>query len=262
MRRIIPPLVLALFLAATPAVGQQSDGFDHPQHAKVFPTCTACHAGAKDGTVALLPSGQGCVSCHDGTIQRRVNWTPPPPEATNLRFTHAEHRQGVRARTRADSTLACQACHTPQGAPWMTVERAVLPQCLGCHGVRTAHLEAPDTACATCHLTLAQATALSTADVKGFPIPPSHQAAGFMAAGGHGAQARAGTGSATYGVAPSCATCHAREFCITCHVDAPETPTIQSLASDPRSLAIPAELEAPASHAQGGFLTKIGRAHV
>ncbi len=260
MRRIVPPLLLALLVSAAPAVAQAPDRFDHPQHAKVFPTCTACHAGAKDGTMPLLPSGQGCASCHDGTIERRVTWTAGTPEATNLRFTHAEHGREVRAKTRPDSTLACQACHTPQGSPWMTVEPAVLPQCLSCHGIRTAHLEAPDTTCAACHLTLAQATALTTADVKGFPTPPSHEAPGFMAAGGHGTQARAGTGSATYGVAPSCATCHAREFCITCHVDAPETPAIQALAPDRRSLAIPVELEAPPSHAQGGFLTTHGKA--
>ena len=64
-----------------------------------------------------------------------------------------------------------------------------------CHGVQTVHLAAPDTACATCHFTLAQATALTAADVKGFPAPPSHDAPGFMGAGGHGALANAGTGT-------------------------------------------------------------------
>ena len=259
MGRTLPPLLLALILAATPALAQQPDRFSHTQHAKVFPTCAACHRGAVDGVSALLPTGQGCASCHDGTIQRRVAWQTPAPEATNLRFTHAEHIRKVALKAGRDSTLACQACHTPEGSSWMTVDPAVVPQCLNCHGVQTAHLAAPDTACATCHFPLAQATALTTADVKGFPKPPSHTEPGFMGPVGHGALARAGTGPTTYGVAPSCATCHARDFCLTCHVNAPETPSIQALAPDRRSLAIPVDLEAPASHIQGNFLVTHGR---
>jgi hypothetical protein len=141
----------------------------------------------------------------------------------------------------------------------MTVELAVVPQCLTCHGVQTAHLAAPDTACATCHVPLAQASQLSTADIKSFPKPPSHTAPDFMGPTGHPTLARAGTGPTTYGIAPSCATCHARDFCITCHVNAPETPAIQALAPDARSLAIPVTLEAPPSHAQGSFLSMHGR---
>ena len=260
MRRILPPLLLALILTTAPASAQQSDGFNHLQHAKVFPTCTACHAGAVDGVSALLPNGQGCASCHDGTVQRRVAWKPTAPEASNLRFTHAVHTRSVAEKAGRDSTLACQACHAPEGSRWMTVESAVVPQCLTCHGVRTAHLAAPDTACATCHLTLAEATGLTAARVKAFPTPASHDGPGFMSADGHGALARAGTGPTTFGVAPSCATCHAQDFCITCHVNAPETPTIQALAPDRRSLAIPAELNAPSSHTQGSFLSTHGAA--
>ncbi len=259
MRRILPPLTLVLLLAAVPAWAQQPDRFDHVEHAKVFPSCTACHAGAVDPAAALLPSGLGCVNCHDGTVERRVYWRAPEPEANNLRFTHDEHRRRVASGAGADSTLACQACHIPTGSAWMTVEPAVLPQCLTCHGVQTVHLAAPDTACATCHLPLVEATALSTTDVKAFPVPPSHEAADFMTGGGHGNLANAGTGPTTYLVAPSCATCHAQEFCITCHVNAPETPTIQALARDPRSLAIPVKLEEPASHTQTGFQVTHGK---
>jgi hypothetical protein len=259
MRMTLSSVLLALVLAASPARAQQTDTFNHAKHAKVFPSCTACHAGAVDPSAPLLPSGQGCVNCHDGTIQRRVAWKAPQIEANNLRFTHAEHSRRLSARDGRDSTLACQACHTPAGGGWMTVQLAVVPQCLTCHGVKTAHLAAPDTACATCHLPLAQATALSAADVKGFPEPPSHTTPGFMGPSGHAALARAGTGPTTYGIAPSCATCHARDFCITCHVNAPETAAIQALAPDPRSLAIPVELEAPASHNQGGFLSTHGK---
>jgi len=259
MRRILASLVLGLATLAASAAAQQADRFDHRQHAKVFPTCTACHAGARDGSLTLLPSGQGCAACHDGTIERRVDWKAPPPAGSNLRFTHAEHAKDLRAKAGRDSTLNCVTCHTPDGQPWMTVEPAVVPQCLACHGITTAHLAAPDTTCATCHLTLAQATTLTMAQVKAFPAPPSHQAAGFMGADGHGALAKAGTGPKSYQVAPSCATCHAQDFCATCHVNAPETPTIQALAPDPRSLAIEVSLAAPATHAQESFLLTHGK---
>ncbi len=259
MRYVLSSLTLTLALTAAPLAAQKPDRFDHPEHAKVFPTCTACHAGATDGGMALLPTGKGCVACHDGTIERRVNWTAPAPEGSNLRFTHTEHRLEVAEKAGRDSTVACQACHAPAGSAWMTVQPAVVEQCLSCHGVRTTHLAAPDTACATCHLTLAQATTLTSAEVKSFPAPPSHDAPGFMGAGGHGAQAKLGTGPTTYQVAPSCATCHAQDFCITCHVNAPETPTIQALAPDPRSLAIPVTLTAPATHQQANFVTTHGK---
>jgi hypothetical protein len=259
MRRILPSLILALLLGTAPALAQETDAFNHAEHAKVFPTCTACHAPTAEGLGQSLPSGEGCAACHDGTVERRVNWAPPVPTGMNLRFTHAEHRREVHRKSGADSTLACQACHTPDGSGWMTVEAAVLPQCLSCHGVRTAHLAAPDTACATCHLTLARATTLTEQEIGAFEAPPSHQDAGFMSADGHGKLAALGTGPTTYGVAPSCATCHAQEFCITCHVNAPETPTIQALARDPRSLAIAATMDAPASHEQAGFMVAHAR---
>lgn len=259
MRSVFPSLLLTLAALAAPAWAQQDTQFDHAKHARVFPTCTACHAGARDGGMTLLPSGQGCASCHNGTVEPLVRWAAPAPERNNLRFTHAEHSKAFATKAGRDSTLGCQACHTPDGSPWMTVQPAVVPQCLSCHGVRTTHYAAPDTACATCHVPLAQATTLSTAEIKGFPAPPSHAAPGFMGQNGHGALANAGTGPTTYRVAPSCATCHAQDFCITCHVNAPETPAIQALAPDPRSLAIPVALEAPATHAQTRFLQSHGK---
>lgn len=259
MRRPLLALLAVAALCGAPAAAQQADSFSHPQHARVFPTCTACHSAASTGFGELLPTGQGCIACHDGTVERRVTWTPPAPQGTNLRFTHGEHGREVASHAGVDTTLACGTCHTPAGGAWMTVEPAVVPQCLSCHGVRTAHLEAPDTACATCHLTLAQATTLTENQIRGFEAPASHRQPGFMGSGGHGALAASGTGPASYGVAPSCATCHAREFCITCHVNAPETPTIQALARDPRSLAIPVTMGSPSTHAQVGFMVAHGK---
>jgi len=259
--RRLTPLALGLVLAlASTAHAQEPDRFSHRRHAELFPTCTACHVGVVDGTPAIFPSGQGCAACHDGTTERRVNYTAPAPAATNLRFTHAEHAREVAGTTAPDSMVNCVACHTPTGASWMTVQPAVVNQCLDCHGVRaTSHLAAPDSACSTCHLTLAQATGLTTAQIKAFPEPPSHEAPGFQLATGHGAQAKAGTGAATYGVAPSCATCHARDFCLECHVNAPEVPAIQALAPDARSTAIAVTLTAPATHQQSNFLATHGK---
>ena len=56
----------------------------------------------------------------------------------------------------------------------------------------------------------------------------------------------------------SCATCHARDFCASCHVNAPEQPAIATLATDPRSLAIKATVAAPTSHDVPGFLERHG----
>jgi hypothetical protein len=140
----------------------------------------------------------------------------------------------------------------------MAVQPASPERCLECHGGGTglAHLASPDTLCSTCHLPLVRAASLRPADIAAFPVPPSHREAGFLGRGGHGARA---TGTAET-VAPSCAVCHARDFCMTCHVDAPEQPAIQALAPDPRARAIVVHLKAPASHGAETFLGQHGSA--
>ncbi len=239
----------------------ERQGFDHWQHRKLFPVCSSCHAGAETGRGALWPQPADCAACHDGTIKSRVDWHPPAePTPSNLRFTHGAHSDSVRAR-HPDSVLACTECHASPGASWMQVQRTALQQCLTCHGVTAAHLAAPDTACATCHVTLAGASGLSRERVARFPAPPSHEDPNFAWGEGHGALARPmQTADRHYEVAPSCATCHARDFCITCHVDAPEQRVIQALESDPRSLAHRAELPVPTSHRTPDFLTRHGAA--
>ncbi len=240
------------------AAQQPAPAFDHLKHAKVFPSCTVCHAGAAEPGAALYPDSGACATCHDGTIQKRVSWWPPAaPRATNLRFEHAAHAEGAGRRAPAAGAAppACVACHIANGAAWMTVQRAVVPQCLACHGIQTAHLAAPDTACATCHFPLAEASALTATEVAAFEAPPSHRDSAFAHGAVHGAAARAGTP-----VAASCATCHAREFCLQCHVDAPEQASIAALARDPRATAIRARLAAPATHADLAFLSGHGAA--
>lgn len=248
---------LATVGAAGAAVGRArvlQDRFDHSRHRDLFPSCLGCHAGAADPARSLWPAVSDCTACHDGTVQKRIEWNPPDaPRISNVRFTHRSHAEAVAHARGADSTLRCAACHADRGADPMRVQPAVVASCLNCHGVRTAHLDAPDTACATCHVPLVQAVRLSPERIKEFPAPDSHRAPGF-ASSGHGRLARAGGAP----VAASCATCHARDYCTECHVNAPEVPAIQALAPDARSLALVAKLEAPASHADPRFLRRHG----
>lgn len=241
---------LALVQASRPAWGQQPAGFDHEKHRRVFPECQGCHSGVVEPGRPVFPAPAVCANCHDGRIEPRVAWAGPPARASNLRFSHAEHFRKSGARLPADSALACSECHLPAGAPWLTVRRTLSGQCLQCHGIRAPHTSAPDTACGTCHLPLAAAAALPEARVAAFPKPASHQRAEFRAAKGHGDLARRGD--------RSCAVCHARDFCIQCHVNGPEVPAIQALAPDPRALALRAALYAPDSHRKAGFLGQHG----
>lgn len=253
MRRLGLLLALGgLWAVAASAQGTpaSSQHFDHWRHRKVFPTCLSCHPGAADPSRSFWPKPEQCESCHDGTVEKKVDWDgTPPARVSNLRFTHDIHVEKFRKKFGADSTQACMSCHSRAGAAWMEVTRTVPERCLDCHGIQVAHHAAPDSACATCHLKLADSK-LTEARIATFPKPPSHDSAGFYPGRHHGelAQSAKGAEGKPYAVAPSCATCHARDFCLQCHVDAPEVKAIQALDPDPRSLAIEAKLEAPASH--------------
>ena len=249
--RAFAGLAAALLLLGSARVGQfqGTATFDHVKHARLFVSCTTCHVGIERQGAAVFPGRTTCGTCHDGQTQKRVDWQPRSgPRVSNLRFDHQRH-QALR-RARGDSTGSCTDCHSETGARWMEVRGPKPAQCLGCHTPgRTEHLAAPDSACATCHLTLARAVALPQARIAKFPAPASHQLANFLTAAGHGAQAKGA----------SCATCHARDFCSSCHVDAPEVRAIQALEPDPRSLALPHVLKAPASHQAKDFETAHGR---
>ena len=267
--RLAGLLGLALTLAAFGGRALDKDeGFDHWKHRKLFPSCETCHAGALDATQPLYPEQNGCASCHDGKTLvdgkplKEVKYERPVQLrlVTNLRFTHEEHIREVARKRGADSTVTCLECHGEKGAAWMQVaERPVQDNCMSCHGIRVAHFSAPDTACGQCHVSLADAKDLPRERIAKFPEPESHKAPGFMLAKGHGAQAKPPTGSRhPVPVAQSCATCHAREFCTQCHVNAPEVRLIQALASDPRSLAIEAKLEEPQDHKDAKFQSRHG----
>jgi hypothetical protein len=228
------PVVAHLVLAT--AIQEPAQGFDHLQHKGLFPSCTSCHAGAEAKGEALWPAATSCAACHDGVIEQAVVWRPPAaPRRTNLRFDHTTHAVAAR-----DKSPACAGCHTEIGEPRMAVREAVVRRCLDCHGVRVAHLAAPDSACATCHLPLVRAVTLTRRDIARFAAPPSHAAPDFLSSAGHGTFSRETVGA-------SCATCHAREFCYQCHAGASPPRAVAWLASDARSTAIAARAS-PASH--------------
>jgi hypothetical protein len=258
--RFASTLALPL-LAAAVGIGLRqapTPAFDHGKHAKLFVACTTCHAGLELAGAGAFPPPSACATCHDGAPLARVPWQPRGgPRVSNLRFDHLRHA-GLR-RARGDTTGTCADCHADRGAGWMQVRAPSAPQCLSCHTPgRTEHFSAPDSACATCHLPLARATTLPPERVARFPAPPSHRAAGFLGtgAGGHGVLSSGSAGGGR--VAASCATCHARDFCASCHVNAPEVSSIQALEPDPRSLTLRHELKAPAGHAAKDFEERHG----
>ncbi len=257
-RALLAVLVASVLGRGAAYAQQPAAGFDHAQHRKLFPSCTTCHVGAVQAGAPLWPDPASCATCHDGKVQKRVAWQPPAElRRTNLRFEHQAHASAVARRPAGrggpGEPVGCVTCHAEAGAAWMAVQPPVVERCLDCHGLRVAHLAASDTACATCHLPLAQATRLTERDIAAFDAPPDHKEPAFEGPEGHGAAAAGGLP-----VAANCATCHARDFCLQCHVDAPEQRTIQVLAPDPRSTAIRAELKAPATHADPVFLTRHG----
>src|ERR1019366_8218525 len=174
--RMLLVLAASLLVAAGGTLArQQPPAFPHAAHAKVFVGCSTCHAGIRQPGAALFPSAASCASCHDGTTAKRVDWQPRTgPRISNLRFDHARH---ATLRTQRGDSSSCTDCHGTPGAPWMTVEPPTAPQCVACHtGGRGTHLTLPDTACATCHLTLARAVTLPTSRIARFPAPPTHLA--------------------------------------------------------------------------------------
>lgn len=262
-----PVVALALLAAgalfAAPFVMRTAPPtFPHDQHATLFPVCTACHLGVVDPDASIWPTTAGCATCHDGTVQPRVEWAPRVgARASNLRFTHDAHQRAAAGKSVADSALFrnCGACHNEGVAPRMSVQRAVVAQCLDCHGLSAPHVDLPAENCATCHLRLTEAPGLTTATIREFAKPTSHNDPEFRL-GAHGKEAKlAKNAVGPAAVAANCATCHARKLCITCHVNAPEVPAIAALALDDRSPAYDGKQPVPAGHRTAGFLRAHGR---
>lgn len=248
MRRLAWLFALLLAPAALPA--QSDAAFPHSRHARLFPLCSGCHAGITSGDAAReLPSPALCATCHDGAIKPRVSWAPPARRARGLLvFSHQQHSAKA-------PKAACESCHAPGNETrWMNVSRAEPLRCASCHAHgTTAHLD-ERTVCATCHRTLASATDLSDANVAALPQPPSHSRPDFAST--HGASARS--------AGATCATCHARESCLRCHVDGARQPTIIALATDARVARLaagrPASYPTPADHRDYRFVVMHGGA--
>jgi hypothetical protein len=243
--RITALAALGIILSGAAVAGltRRADSFDHARHKGFFPDCTTCHASMGDAGKSAWPSPETCVACHDGKTLRLVDWKPRQgPRATNLKFTHPVH---------AFALEQCRTCHVESEADSarMDVQRAVVSRCFTCHGYEGAHpTSLPDSSCGTCHIPLSEAKLLSRNTVAAFPKPDSHRAPGF-ALGGHGKQASVpGQKPSTFTVSASCATCHARNLCLACHVNAPEEPAIQALALDERPAALQGPLPVPDSH--------------
>ncbi len=220
-------VVLLLLASGSVARAQQQvqDSFPHARHAKMFPTCEACHAGIATGNTATgYPAPSLCANCHDGRVSRVVKWNGPAPHPTNLAFSHQQHAQ---AEARAGSAIIqCTSCHArPDSARiWMAVRRAPPAACLTCHAHAASGHLADDNVCSTCHVPLTRASALTTATIAAFPRPPSHDQPGFLSE--HAPRTAADEAR--------CATCHTRESCERCHVNADKLATIIELGSDAR----------------------------
>jgi hypothetical protein len=265
-----PPLatsvVVAIALFAGAVLGAPwanrslQDGFPHEEHANLFPLCTTCHVGVVEQGQPLWPEPAGCASCHDGVVESRIEWEPrTTPRGNNLRFTHERHSRAVIEKDPADSALIreCSACHNERGAPRMEVRHAVVGQCIDCHELEKPHVDVASEACATCHVRLTDAPGLTREDIADFPEPQSHREPDFLL-GGHGRAAKGPQPSGPQAVAASCATCHARNLCLTCHVNARESPVILALELDDRTPVYTASLPVPPSHLAADFLRTHG----
>ena len=245
---VVPMLLAAQGSVSAPVAG--ASPFPHARHARLFPLCSSCHTGITSGDAfRLYPSPMLCGNCHNGVIQRVVRWQAPPPKGPRLLvFSHTSHFATAKAAT-------CASCHGVDGSTqWMNVAHAAPVPCMSCHTQgRSTHL-ADATKCSTCHRVLTAATALTDAEVAGLPKPVSHARADFVSTHGAGALA----------TQANCATCHARESCLRCHVDGSRVSVIQALGKDPRVARLvagrPGVYPMPADHRSAQFAVLHGSA--
>jgi predicted CXXCH cytochrome family protein len=266
-RRVVSVIAFAMVGAgavfAAPRIARAPESrFPHEKHANVFPLCTTCHAGVVEEGKSIWPEPVRCQSCHDGVVKKPVTWQPRVgPRRGNRRFTHHAHDSAATVRNIADSALIrnCSSCHNEAGAPRMLVRNAVVTKCFACHNIKAPHFDAPPATCATCHVRLTDAPGLTREDIAKFPRPASHDAPDFVL-GGHGKLARLTSGSGSQrGISASCATCHARNLCLSCHVNAVESPVIAALAIDDRSPHYAVSQLVPPGHRSPDFLRTHGR---
>lgn len=253
-------VLLALVAGAVGALRVRSQApaappFPHARHARLFPVCAGCHQGIATGDrSAFYPPPTLCAQCHDGRRVKRVEWTGPQRQPSNLAFSHPDHQSDSGT---ASAPIDCVRCHATGATPArMAVGRARAELCITCHAhAAPAHL-AIAARCPACHVALARAKALPPESVAAFPRPESHAAADFVLM--HGAGTTAATARA------QCAICHARESCTRCHVNAAQVPAIAALESDRRVALLLAgkapSWPLPASHRNPDWLRLHGTA--
>jgi predicted CXXCH cytochrome family protein len=261
-RVILPPLAAAacaLALAFAPVRAQQADSFPHSAHAKVFPSCTGCHAGIVSGDAkTTFPDPSTCQGCHDGQqryegrVLKAVTYKGGSYPATNLKFSHVEHAKETNTTA---STRACVTCHQrPGDTAFMAVAGPAPALCLDCHEHAAPSHLADAAKCRTCHVPLAQATTLTAASITKFPKPASHDSKDFLLS-------HAPADSAALS---RCAVCHTQESCARCHITTASAGAVAVLGSNPTvAVALagkPANYPVPPSHAAADFQATHGKA--
>ena len=217
------------------------DRFPHDKHARLFPLCVSCHAGIPaENETTYYPPPAACRECHDGQVEPVVEWTEPTREPSNLRFAHDRHAAVVAAAEADTAVLACTECHTQRGAPRMAVQPPLPVRCFECHG-GTATEHFVNAACTVCHVPLVE-SALPQARLATLPVPSTHRRENFLASL-HGELAAANPAT--------CATCHAREQCLGCHVAVGADSPVERIPAAAGRLSVPsiaARYPVPASH--------------
>lgn len=197
-------LVIGVALASAT---QDRGGFPHEEHEGLFPLCAGCHTGIERGVeAARFPDPDSCRGCHDGEEVERISWTGPSPRVSNLAFDHTEHVREV-AEEGADA-VSCTQCHTTPAGTRLSIEPLQAETCLTCHGETGEHVQ--DAPCAVCHVPLAE-TSFGALRVQALEVPPDHDLGAFLAEA---------HGELVVDASSRCATCHTRERCTACHVDA------------------------------------------
>jgi hypothetical protein len=242
MRKAFLP-VAALLVAAGALVASLTgdEDFPHAEHQGLFPLCEGCHIGVVTGVEAeLFPDPASCGECHDGVREERVEWTPPGPRATNLRFFHPDHQDLVEAEGEA---ATCQTCHAVEQPRFrMDVTMAQAESCLQCHVHEANEHLSPAAECAVCHMPLTEAERVPVQRIAAFPLPASHEDPDFLSR--HAPD--------TPLELISCGVCHARNTCERCHVNADRLDEIATLDRDERVASLEAgrvaEYPVPDSH--------------
>jgi mono/diheme cytochrome c family protein len=130
--------------------------FSHAVHAGSYGIdCQYCHADARRGVYAGLPSVQRCMGCHKlvaaqgnpevqklteaWTAKQPIPWVRIHKVPGFVEFPHKRH---------IEVGLACQTCHGPVETMQRVAQVAPLTMgwCISCHAERKGPLE-----CVTCH---------------------------------------------------------------------------------------------------------------